>query len=133
MKLIAVFIFTVFSLSALAEHDAIYCGKIYRGTNARSYDEKPMLVLDLDKRARFNGDWADDFEYGNAFAAIVAADGTAAAKIEQALKSSNPNTRYCAKGRWGGSSYDSWNVKEIDLISDSIYRFDLASSFDIKE
>lgn len=133
MKLIAFFLFTLFSLSALAEHDAIYCGKIYRGANARVDSFRPMLVLDLDKRARYNGDWADDFEYGNAYAAVVAAGDTDTAKIEQAMKKGNPQTRYCVKGRWAGSAYDSWNVSEIVLTTDNVNRFGLASSFNIKE
>lgn len=133
MKFIAIFISAAFSLSAFAEHDAIYCGKIYRGADARTYGEKPMLVLDIDMRVRYNGEWADDFDYGNAYAAIVAAGSVAEARIEKALRSGKPNTRYCAKGRWGGSSYDSWDVTDIDLLSDNIERFDIASAFNIKD
>ncbi len=133
MKFISFLVFTICSVGAFAEHDAIYCGKIYRGTGVRS--DRPTLVLDLDKRAEYNGDWADDFGYGSAFASIsiLSTGETISAKIVKALKKGNPNTRYCAKGRWGGSAYDSWNVKNVHLTSDNVQRFDLASAFKIKE
>jgi hypothetical protein len=128
MKKLILLITLLASFSILAEHDAIYCGKMLSAESGKSYYSRrsPEAILAVEFRIE-DGDY-DFWDHG--YAGVVGLNDKQLAFVERAVRGSEKNgTNFCIKARWGGAAYSSWDIGAITLLSDNIHRIDYMSSF----
>ncbi len=130
MKFLVALIVCSISLQAFAEHEGTYCGTIVRDARAQtSSGVQPRLVLAVEFRKNESGAVINVSE---GYAAVLEASAPAVTNIARFQRSAASNTIICAKGRWSGSTYNSWDIEGISLTSDAVTRVDTPSALGIR-
>lgn len=128
MKAVLVTLLALFSISAFAEHDATYCGKILDGKEGLEHVvyTHPEAIIAVEYRIEDGKLESWDQGYGS----LIALTEKQTEFVQKAVVSSKRNgTLFCVKARWGGAAYDSLDINSISLSTDSVIRIDYMSAF----
>lgn len=122
------FLLFFMTVSAFAEHDATYCGRMLDGRwgklNLTSLNPEVILAVEFKIE---NGDYE---HWHKAYAAVSGLTQNDLLYAQKAIKSSQiRGTLFCVKARWGGAAFSSTNIQKISLITDAVLRVDYMSSF----
>jgi len=128
MKMLIMMVTVLFSLTAFAEHEATYCGKMLDGKEGTVIftGQHPEAIIAIESRIKRGVEepWYDG--YG----ALLGLNANELEFVQKAVRSSKQNgTLFCVKAIWAGAAYGSLDIENISLATDKLYRIDYRSSF----
>ncbi len=114
----------LFSLSAVAEHDATYCGQFNLNARALSeYGDKLDAVI----RVKCESFIEQKAYYG--YAGLLLSNDQLQ-RVAKFVRTGRPTTEFCVKARWGGPNpCQSTSLRSIRTLTDNVQRVDYASRF----
>lgn len=112
--------FAVLFVSPLshAEHDASYCGRFSVDKSARYDGERPTAVLAIEF-LYLTDSLTDTYESATGYGALFLS-GEQEKEVLDIVRNAARGDKYCVTGRWGGSLYDSEDIRDIRLNSDNV-------------